>query len=140
MPYLPEWVPVPSPPLDARRFWDYCAERQLMFQTCAACHLPRHPPAPLCPVCRSTTEAWIEAPRVGEVYSYTVVHHPSHESVAAALPYNVVLIVFPGLQGVRLVSNLIDVAAEDLAIGMKVELAWEPARDGLWLPRFKRGP
>ena len=138
MPYLPESMPFPVPPLDARRFWDYCAERRLMFQACADCGQLRHPPTPVCPACRSGAETWIDAPAVGEVYSYTVVHHSSHESVAGALPYNVVLITFPGMAGVRLVSNLVDVAPGELAIGIAVELAWEPAGDGLWLPRFKR--
>ncbi len=135
--YLPDSVPFPEPPLDARAFWTHCANKRLMFQACAACGKARHPPTPLCPHCQSAEQSWIEAPSEGRVFTYTVVHHPSHDSVAGALPYAVVLVEFPELGGVRLVSNLVDPGAGEIAIGMAVELVWEPHPEAIWLPRFK---
>lgn len=137
MPYLPANLPFPEPAFDSRGFWDHCANRRLMFQACGECAKPRHPPTPLCPYCQSTEQTWIEAPKVGRVYSYTIVHHPSHDAVRDSLPYNVALIDFSDLPGVRLVSNVIDAGPDDLSVGLEVTLCWE--RHGeTWLPRFRR--
>lgn len=73
---------------------------------------------------------------MGRVYSYTIVHYASHPDVAGHLPYVVVLIEFPGMPGVRLVSNLLNVAAEHVEIDMAVQLIWENGPEDIWLPRF----
>ena len=89
-----------TPTLDDRRFWELCAERRLCFQRCADCKTLRHPPAPMCSRCQSTRSEWTDAPRVGTLFSYTVVHHPSHAAASSAVPYNIVLVEFEGLDGV----------------------------------------
>lgn len=136
-PYLPDGVPFPDPPLDAREFWRHCAERRLMFQTCADCATPRHPPTPLCPNCQSTATDWRKAPTDARIYSYTIVHNPSHQAVADRVPYNVAVIEFPDLPGVKLVSNVVDAAPNALKIGLAVVLEWQQHGQGPWLPRFK---
>jgi len=80
----------------------------------------------------------VRAPEIGEVFSFTVVHHPAHPAVASITPYNVVIVDFPEFDHVRLVSNLIDVAPGDVCIGMRVTLVWETAGNGLIVPRFRR--
>ena len=136
-PYLPLEL-APQPAMDERAFWAHCAARRLMFQRCAACGTPRHPPTPLCPACQSDVIDWAEAPARATVYSYTIVHHAPHPSLRDRVPYNVAILTFPDLEGVRLVSNVVDVAAEEMAVGMTVELHWEGPADGYWLPRFRR--
>lgn len=135
--YLPSDL-APEPGMDERGFWAHCAERRLMFQRCGDCGLHRHPPTPLCPACQSTHLTWTEAPATATVYSYTIVHHPSHPAMASRVPYNVVILAFAGLDEVRLVSNLVDVPPEQVAIGMRVQLHWEGPVGGCWLPRFRR--
>jgi uncharacterized OB-fold protein len=39
-------------------------------------------------------------------------------------------------EGVRMISNVIDCAADDVKVGMKVTVAWEPLSDGRHLPVF----
>lgn len=135
--YLPPDL-APEPGMDERGFWAHCAERRLMFQRCGRCGLHRHPPTPLCPACQSTQVAWTEAPPIATVYSYTIVHHPSHPAMAARVPYNVVILAFEGLDEVRLVSNVVDVPPEQITIGQRVQLHWEGPVGGFWLPRFRR--
>ena len=53
------------------------------------------------------------------MYSFVLVHTAAHESVVGTLPYNVVLVEFPALPGVRLISNVIDANPGELAIGDK---------------------
>ena len=136
MAYFPSTFPAVVPTLDDRPFWALCNERRLCLQCCAECETFRHPPTPMCPRCQSLAVDWIEAPSVGTIYSYTVVHHPSHPAASAVVPYNVVLVEFDGVPGVRLVSNVIDATPGALVVGAKVELAWDEGSDGQWLPRF----
>ncbi len=140
MPYFPSTFPAVAPTLDDRRFWELCANRRLCFQRCDDCGGLRHPPTPLCPRCQSLSCNWSEAPSIGRIFSYTVVHHPSHADAKPAIPYNVVLVEFDGFDGVRLVSNVIDAAPADLAVGGRVEIDWDEGTGGQLLPRFRLIP
>lgn len=137
MAYFPDTMPRPAPNMDDAGFWDCCRQRKLAFQTCAECGTPRHPPTPVCPKCHSTKIKWSEAPAEAEVYTYNVIHHASHAAVTGRLPYIGAVIVFPGLPGVRLVSNLTDCDPSAVSIGMKVELWWDDIGEGMFVPRFR---
>lgn len=136
--YLPSDLAAPEASMDERVFWENCARRHLAFQRCGACGHFRHPPAPICPACQSDRIDWTEAPPEGEVYSYTIVHHPQHPAMKACVPYNVALVSFPGLGDVRLISNIVDAVPEQMGIGMKVRLHWEGPVGGTFLPRFRK--
>lgn len=137
MAYFPSTFPAVAPTLDDHRFWELCAAQRLCFQRCTHCKTLRHPPAPMCPRCQSLRSEWLDAPSVATVYSYTVVHHPSHPAASAAVPYNIVLVEFEGFEGIRLVSNVVDAPGAALAVGARVALAWDAGTDGQWLPRFR---
>lgn len=138
MPYLPESLPMPAPTPETRAFWAHCRSRRLMFQACEACGHAVHPPVPRCPACGDLGRTWRAAPAEARVFSYTIVHHPADDTVAGAVPYNVVLVEFPGLDGVRLVSNVVDATPDEVDVGMALELVWEPGPGGQWLPRFRK--
>lgn len=137
MAYFPDTMPRPVPTMDDAGFWASCRERRLRFQACAACGMPRHPPTPVCPACRSTKVAWVDAPDEAEIYTFTVIHHASHPAVRERLPYVGAVIVFPSLAGVRLVSNVTDCPPSAVRIGMKVALWWDDVGDGVLVPRFR---
>lgn len=137
MSYLPREVPRPEPASWEKAFWDYCRHRTLRFQTCAACGKIRHPPVPFCPTCRSREQAWTEAPPFAELYTYTVIQQANHPALATVVPYNAAVVIFPSLQSVRLVTNIVDCPNEALRIGMKLELIWEEPIAGCVLPRFR---
>ena len=145
MAHFPANMPVPVPTMDDAAFWDHCAERQLHFQICAACQQPRHPPTPICSRCRSTRLQWVEAPDHATVFTFTVVHHPSHPAVIGHLPYVVAVVDFPQLAQVRLVTNVTDVDPAQMRIGLPVRLWWDRLADAdadatarpMYLPRFR---
>jgi uncharacterized OB-fold protein len=58
--------------------------------------------------------------------------------VADVLPYNVVLVEFPELPGVRLISNVVNASEQSLAIGDELELIWETGENDQLLPRFRK--
>jgi uncharacterized OB-fold protein len=138
MAYFGERNVLPEPNADDAPFWANCAARRLTFQQCAACGRVTHPPIGACPACQSFERTSIDAPADARVFSFTWVHTAAHESVAQALPYNVVVVEFPALPGVRLISNVADVAHGDIRIGDPLTLAWDPVSDAMSLPRFRK--
>jgi uncharacterized OB-fold protein len=140
MAYIPDDLPGPTPNVADQAFWDYCQQRDLRFQRCAACGRFRHPPAPACPGCRSFETEWLPATATGVVFSYTIVHHPAHPSMKTVVPYNVAIIDFPECGHVRLVSNVIDADPAELHIGMQVSVVWETAGNDMLVPRFCKAP
>lgn len=139
MALFPASMPAPEPEPSDREFWAHCAQGQLRFQSCGDCATPRHPPTPMCPVCHSTRTEWIDPGKLAEVFSYTVVHHASHEAVIMNLPYVVAVVTFPTIPGVRLVTNITDVAPDEVRIGQSVKLWFDKIGDGMQIPRFGRG-
>ncbi|CAN5478507.1 hypothetical protein BH10PSE17_BH10PSE17_02970 [soil metagenome] len=136
MSYLPASVPAPEPSESSAPFWAWCDRQQLKFQQCEDCGHLVHPPLGVCPQCQSLRRGWTSAPLNGCVFSFTWVHAAAHESVADALPYNVAVIEFSELPGVRLVSNVIDADKTTLRIGLAVTLVWESIDGEHFLPRF----
>lgn len=136
MPMLADLARV-SPDAETRPFWDACRRRELRLQRCTDCGVFRQPPLPGCPHCGSARSDWPLLSGRGTVFSYTVAHHPAIPTLAASVPYNVVVVEPEDAPGARIVSNLLDVAPDEIAIGMHVEVAWDEMPDGLVLPRFR---
>lgn len=142
MPYLPTTVPGPKIDEVNAPFWEHCRAERLTFQQCSECSHLIHPPLPVCPHCQSVNRQWREAPPEGVVFSFVWVHTAAHDSVSGHLPYNVALVEFPALPGVRLVSNVVNVTHGQtdgpLAIGDRLALVWEPGENDQMLPRFRK--
>ena len=107
---------------DTQPFWDGCARGELLLQHCGACGTLRHPPSPICPHCRSTEHAWVPANGRGTVYTYTVVRQALAKGWDARVPYVVAVVELD--EGPRILSNIVEVAAEDVRIGMRVEVVF----------------
>jgi uncharacterized OB-fold protein/acyl dehydratase len=118
---------------DNRFFWDAVARGELRIQRCAQCGKLRHPPRPMCPECRSLEWDTVRASGNGAVHSYVVPYHPPLPMFPQ--PYVVALIDLE--EGTRLVSNLIDIAPEQVRVGMPVELVMVAVDDELTLPLFR---
>jgi uncharacterized OB-fold protein len=123
----------PSVTLDSRFFWDGINDHKLLIQRCAECGRLRHPPRPMCPNCNALSWDAIESAGRGAVFSFVMPQHPPYPWFD--YPYIVVLVDLD--EGIRLVSNLCDVAPDDAAIGMRVEVFYEHFDDGLVLPQFR---
>jgi uncharacterized OB-fold protein len=137
MPYLPSDMPPPAVTDDSRPFWDACRRRELVIQRCEACGAFRHPPSPVCWRCRSFPHAWVPSAGRGTVFSHAVVHRAFLPELAAHVPYTVVVVALDDVPGVRLVSNLIDAAPDEPAIGLPVEVVFEDVTPEVTVPRFR---
>jgi hypothetical protein len=129
------------PALDAtNRAW--FTSGRLVLQVCAGCDNVQHPPEEICHACGSMAFTEQTVAPYGTVYSYTVAHYAVHPALQAATPYAVVLVSLDERPEVRVVGNLLDVAADEITIGLPVEAEWEErtADDGevILLPQWRR--
>jgi len=125
-------MPIVNP--DTEPFWDGCAVGKLLLQRCTACGRVRHPPSPICPNCLSDAQDWRQASGRGSVYTFVVVHE-ERRGWERLVPY--VLAVVELDEGVRIVTNLVNVAPKDVAIGMPVEVTFATSTDVVRLPLFQ---
>ncbi len=117
---------------DSRPFWEALKEHRLVLQTCSKCGAVRHYPRPVCPHCHAMEADWVEASGRGKVHSWTVSHYAFHPSFKEQLPLLLGIIDLD--EGVRLNCRLRDVEADDIAIGMAVEIDFEDIDDQVTLP------
>lgn len=118
---------------DSAVFWDAANEGRLVAQRCADCGALRHPPRPMCPHCHSLTIDVADLSGRGTVYSYAILHHPQHP----AFDYPVLAVLVDLDEGIRMVSNIVDVAKEDIRIGMRVAVDFAPTAGDQRVPVFR---
>ena len=135
--WFPDDMPVPAASAETAQWWDACNAHRLVVQRCTDCGTTRHPPGPVCPSCRSRTAEWAPLAGTGRVYTYTVVRQAFLPSLAEVVPYVVAVVEPDGGGGARLVSNVVGIDPEEVAIGMPVEVVWEDLGPELALPRFR---
>jgi uncharacterized OB-fold protein len=138
MSYLPAGIPAPRPTVDDAPFWQACQDRRLVIRHCDSCERFFHPPLPACPRCGAMTLGWKPVSGNATVYTYTIGHQPVHPALEGHGPYNVSVVLLDDADDVRLVTNVVDVAPDELHIGMPVTVCFEEAGDGTLLPRFRR--
>jgi len=129
-------TPHPRPAIthDNAFFWDGLNRRELLIQSCNGCGRLRHPPGPMCPHCHSLDWTAIAANRGGKIHSFVVIHHPK----MPGFDYPLAVILVELDEGVRIVANLIDAAASEIAIGQPVICEFREVEPGYTLPVFRR--
>ena len=114
-------------------FWTGGAEEELLISHCADCVKFFHPPSPLCPRCGNEHVEPKPVSGRGQVISYTVNHQPWSKELA--VPYVIAIIELEEEKDLRLVSNIINMAPEDIFIDMPVKVIFQNIED-IWLPLF----
>jgi uncharacterized OB-fold protein len=133
--FFPDGMPMPMADSIGLPWWQAAAEHRLVVQRCSGCSKTRLPPAPICASCRAMDSEWQEVSGLGEVYTFTVIHRPM--ALDQTLPFVVAVIALEGSGGLRMISNLVGIAPEDVRIGLPVEVVWEDMSDELSVPRFR---
>ena len=121
-------------------FWQSASAGELRIQKCLECSKFRHLPTPMCPHCHSLLFDWSKVSGLGHVYSFIVVRNPVHAAIREKdqLPYNICLIELGEQEGLRLCSNVLNIAPEDIYIDMPVQVTFIPTVDepSVVLPMF----
>lgn len=133
--YNPD-VEIPEPPDvgENQGFWNAVKNGNLAFQRCKECNTWVHPPRPACPSCRSLEKEWASSSGKGTIHSWVIYREAPHPSFLT--PYAVALVEME--EGVRIISNLVDVELNEIQIGMLVEVVFDNVTEDLALPKFRK--
>jgi uncharacterized protein len=122
--------PVYTP--DATFFWEGAARGELLGQRCGDCQRFAHPPRPMCPHCHSLKREIVRLSGRGTVYSWVIPRHPAPLGFSEAP----VVALIELEEGIRLVSNVVDIAPAALRNGLPVEVSFAATRGGRAVPVF----
>jgi uncharacterized OB-fold protein len=115
-------------------FWAAAAQGRLLVERCAACGAESFPPRGMCRSCRGRVMVPFEITGRGHVYSYTVNYQRWLPELP--VPYAIAVVEFPGHPGVRVAGRLRGCAPAEVAIGMVVDVGFEPGPGGFAIPSF----
>ncbi|MEX0684267.1 MAG: OB-fold domain-containing protein [Dehalococcoidia bacterium] len=128
-------LPVPSP--EARRFWEGAKNHELWLPYCRPCAKSYWYPRDFCPTCGTREVEWRKSTGRGRVYTFAIQYRAFHPGWNDATPYVTALIDLD--EGVRIFSNLVDVAPDPKALRceMPVEVVFDDVTDEITLPKFR---
>ncbi|MEU1511445.1 OB-fold domain-containing protein [Streptomyces sp. NPDC005811] len=118
-------------------FWTSGRDGRLRFQACTACEALVHPPQPVCRHCRSHDLTVREVSGRATLIGFTVNHRFPFPGLPT--PFVVAQVAVEEDPRVRLTTNVVDCAPEDLRIGLRMEAVFAPAGE-TWLPLFRPAP
>ncbi len=114
-------------------FWEACRALQFLVHRCTTCGRA-YWPASTCLDHGSSSMRWEPASGRGEVFTYTVVHHPYDRSLVDALPYVVAVVRLD--EGPFFHTDVVGCVPAEVHVGMRVHVVFETLDDGVVLPHF----
>ncbi|WP_337776987.1 Zn-ribbon domain-containing OB-fold protein [Mycolicibacter kumamotonensis] len=126
-------IPVPQHSVDTEFFWRSGADGYLRIQQCSRCHRYAHPPTPRCRHCGAPGPHPTVVSGDATVFSYTV----NRQAFVPWLPppYVLAIVALAEQDDVHLTTRLVDIAADDVRIGLPVSVVFEQHAD-VYLPLF----
>jgi uncharacterized OB-fold protein len=116
-------------------FWSATRDQRLVLPWCTECEQPFWFPREVCPRCLGSKVEWRPASGRGQVYAHTVEHKPMMlTAVFGDAPYCIALVELD--EGVRMMSNVVEIDPLAVEVGMRVSVRWEPLTDGRHLVLF----
>jgi len=127
--------PLPHIDEENRPWWEALKRRELYIQKCRDCGASRYYPRALCPECLSSSTEWIRCSGKGAIYTFTVTHQNQAAGFRDSLPY--VMAYVELAEGVKMLTNVVDCAPEQVRIGMPVEVVYEDVTPEVTLAKFR---
>ncbi|MEV7389062.1 OB-fold domain-containing protein [Streptomyces sp. NPDC091215] len=124
--------PVTTP--ETEFFWTSGRDGRLRFRSCGSCSSLIHPPQPVCRYCRGRTGDPREVSGFATLIGFTVNHRFPFPGLPT--PFVVAQVAIEEDPRVRLTTNLVGCAPEELRLGMRMEAVFEQT-DDVWLPLFR---
>ncbi len=127
----------PRPTIDqtTKPYWDAAKRHELIAQKCKACGKMWFPPTSICENCLSPDLEWVKLSGKGKVWSFVIFHQLYYKAFADDIPYNVAVVEAD--EGLKFVTNLVDVKNEDIYVGLPVEVTFDNVDEDLTLPKFR---
>ena len=124
--------PLPHPTSLTQPFWEACRNHRLTVQRCESCGTYVFIPQAFCPACLSTELAWVESSGHGNIVTFTVVWRA--QTPVFEVPYVVAVVRLD--EGYEMMTNIVDVEAEDVTIGAPVGVRYVDVTPDVTLPCF----
>ncbi|MFD3718743.1 Zn-ribbon domain-containing OB-fold protein [Streptomyces sp. NPDC058674] len=120
-----------------RPYWDAAAEGRLLVRRCAACGRAHHYPREFCPFCWAGEEqvAWEAASGAATLYTWSVVHRNDLPPFGCRVPYTAAVVDLA--EGPRMMTEVVDCEAADLAVGMPLAVTFREAEAGVAVAVFR---
>jgi uncharacterized OB-fold protein len=116
-------------------YWEAAKEHRLVCQKCSDCGTLRFPPAQICEHCLSNSFEWTPLSGKGTVWSFILMHQKYYNSFADEIPYNIAVV--RSAEGPKFLTNLVDIANDDIKVEMPVEVYFDDVDENLTLPKWK---
>jgi uncharacterized OB-fold protein len=111
-------APLPEPTPVSQPFWDALREHRILIQYSPSADRYVFYPRTLVPGTLADDLEWREIDGAGTLYTYTVARRPTGPPWAEKLPQLLAVVEWDA--GPRVSTELVDVAPEDIRIGMRV--------------------
>jgi uncharacterized OB-fold protein len=73
----------------------------------------------------------------GVVYSFTIVRRGLTASLEECVPYVIAVVELPDADGVRLLTNVVELNPDEVKIGLEVIVQWDDVDAKTTIPRFR---
>ena len=113
---------------ETREFWAAAAQGQLLLKTCDDCKRAHWYPRAICPLCGSLKLRWVTASGRGSVYAFSTARR-------AQPPYTLAYVTLA--EGPTLMTRIVDVSPDSIAIGMPVQVQFQASDEGRMMPFFR---
>ena len=120
---------------ESRGWFEGLARHELWLQRCGSCQTIRFYPRAVCTVCLSSEVVWERASGRGTVYTFTATYQNQSPGFRDELPYVLAYVTLD--EGVQMLTNIVGCPADQVKIGMPVEVTFEDVNDHIAIPRFK---
>ena len=118
-------------------FWEGANAHRLMILRCDRCRFYVHWPRSICKRCRSFDLTPARVSGLGSVYTFTIAEQAFHPWFADKLPYVIAVVELVEQHNLKMVSNIVDCAIEDVRCGMEVEAVFRSVSEDLTLPMVR---
>jgi uncharacterized OB-fold protein len=128
--------PLPEPDELTDFFWDGANRHELWLQRCEKCGTYQHRPRPVCKKCDSFDLAPSQVSGRGVIYSFTVGTQAFHPWFVDRLPYVMAVVELEEQAHLKILTNIVGCAPDDVEVGMAVEVTFQELSDDITLPVF----
>ncbi|MGM9966625.1 Zn-ribbon domain-containing OB-fold protein [uncultured Rummeliibacillus sp.] len=131
--------PIPLKTIDNTPYWDAADRHELVLQKCNCCNAYNHPPGPSCTSCGSPDITWESQGNDirGKVYTYVVSYRPFLPGFQNDIPLVIAVVELDNIPEVKIIGNVLNATAQDLAVGTAVKMVWVDVNDNRAIPQWE---
>jgi len=120
-------IPAPRVLPETIEFWKAADEGRYVVKKCIACQQVHYYPRDICPFCLSAETEWQESAGTGIVYSFSTMGKDESAYTVAYITLD---------EGFTVMSNLVGCDPQQVKLGQKVRVVFQPTEGGHAVPMF----